>query len=66
MTQEKFLSIADVMQITNLPRSTVYYLMKNARFPQNIRLSHKRAVWIESEVLQWQSERQSYEKPLIY
>ncbi|WP_299906796.1 AlpA family phage regulatory protein [uncultured Paracoccus sp.] len=49
--------IDEVMRITSMSRPTIYRMMQSNGFPQQRRLSHKVAVWLESEVMRWIDEQ---------
>ncbi len=53
MQSEKFLRLPEVRDMTTLSRSEIYRQIRAGQFPKQHRLSHKRAVWRQSEVLAW-------------
>lgn len=48
-----FLRIKQVSAITNLSRSSIYYLVANEGFPKPVRISAFRSAWEKSEVVNW-------------
>jgi prophage regulatory protein len=54
---ERFLRRDEVSQITGLPVSTIYEMMKKGAFPKNFRISPRLAAWRETEIAKWQSDR---------
>lgn len=52
-----FLRRGDVEKVTGLPRSTIYQLMSEGKFPKPIPLSARSVGWLESEVAAWQEKR---------
>lgn len=54
---DKALQISEVMRLTGLSRSSIYRLMddpdEGVRFPKNLTLGKRSAVWIEREVYSW-------------
>lgn len=42
---------------TGLAKTTLYQLIKQKRFPQQIKISDKRVGWISSEVDEWINQR---------
>ncbi len=51
------LRLRQVIEITGMPRSSIYEAMKRAGFPKSIHL-HGRAVgWIKAEVIEWVASR---------
>jgi prophage regulatory protein len=51
------LRISSVMDRTGLPASSLYALIAAGKFPKPIKLSERRAAWIESEVEDWINAR---------
>jgi prophage regulatory protein len=63
---ETFLRLPTVVACTGLPKSVIYSLMSQGRFPKPIPLCppHGRSkAWIESEVAQWIDTRISEARP---
>ena len=58
MTQ-RFLRRPEVESITGLPRSSLYELIKDGRFPKPVPLNDKgyAVAWVESEISEWQQQR---------
>lgn len=52
----RLLRMPDVINITGLPRSTIYLKVKNKEFPSQVQISSRSVAWIESEVHEWISE----------
>lgn len=53
----KILRLPEVIKVTGLPRTTIYYFMKNGRFPNSISLSARLVGWLESDVQDWISSK---------
>ncbi len=54
----RFIRIATVTNLTGIPRSSVYDLIKRNLFPAQISLGGGKSVaWLESDVLEWMNER---------
>jgi len=49
----KVLRLPEVLEVTQLSRSTIYSLMANDDFPKHISLGARAVAWIEAEVYQW-------------
>jgi prophage regulatory protein len=49
----KFLSIAQVCELTTLCKSSVYNQMDAGSFPKSYRLAGRRVGWLLSEVEEW-------------
>jgi len=50
---EKFLRLSDVQKQIPLSRSAIYALIQKNAFPKQIRLSHKVAVWRQTDIDSW-------------
>jgi|TARA_R100000935_G_scaffold25915_1_gene45857 prophage regulatory protein len=53
LTNDRFLRLKQVVQITSLSKSEIYRRVNDNRFPKQQRRSHKVAVWLQSEVEAW-------------
>lgn len=49
----RLLRIPDVIDMTGMPRSTIYLKMKNKEFPQQVNIGARSVAWVESEILDW-------------
>ena len=57
-TATRFIRIATVTDLTGIPRSSVYDLIKRGLFPAQLSLGGGKSVaWLESDVLAWMNER---------
>jgi prophage regulatory protein len=54
---QTFLRIDDVVRVTGLPRSTVYYRMTQGEFPKPVRIGPGRSAWVEAEIVEWQRSK---------
>ncbi len=54
-----YLRFADLKRDYSLPKSTVYYLIKNEGFPCQIKLSRQVAVFNREEVDAWFKQREA-------
>jgi prophage regulatory protein len=59
MESPRIIRLAAVQDLTGLPASTVYRLMRAGTFPQCIRLAPRAVGWKYAEILQWISSRQA-------
>lgn len=50
---DRLMRMPDVINMTGLPRSTIYLKMKNNEFPQQVQISSRSVAWIESEIQAW-------------
>jgi len=53
----RLISLREVEQQTSLSRSTLYELIRNRKFPAQIRVTKRRIAWIQSEVVSWIDSR---------
>lgn len=49
----KLLRINDVMNLTGLPKSTIYLKVKNKEFPSQLPIGSRSVAWLESEIQEW-------------
>lgn len=57
---DRMVMTKEMLVITGLPISTVYFLMKSDLFPRNLKVTRKRVAWRESDLRQWIDSRQAY------
>ncbi len=55
--QKTLLRRPDVEQRTGLKRSSIYALMKDGAFPQQVSLGSRAVAWVEEEIEVWIEER---------
>jgi prophage regulatory protein len=53
----RFLRIGQVVEVTGLPKSTIYELIAENRFPKQVLISDRVVGWIESEIREWMLQR---------
>lgn len=57
--RDRFLRLPEVENITGLKKTTVYGLIKEGKFPRQIRVTRRVSVWSEAAILSWvQSQMQ--------
>lgn len=54
----KILRIKQVVDLTGLPKSTIYTYLARGEFPGQVRLGPRTVGWRESDILQWIDQRQ--------
>jgi len=54
---QKILRLRAVKDWTGLSRSTIYAMMKNRTFPNNIQLGLRSVGWLESDIQSWIESR---------
>lgn len=48
-----FIRLPEVQRQTGLSTSEIYRRMDEARFPRQVKISHKVVVWIQSQIDDW-------------
>ncbi|BBN72078.1 AlpA family transcriptional regulator [Salmonella enterica] len=49
----RLLRITDVINLTGLPKSTIYLKIKNNEFPNQVSIGSRSVAWVENEVNEW-------------
>ncbi|EJU7421647.1 TPA: helix-turn-helix transcriptional regulator [Salmonella enterica] len=49
----RLLRISDVMNLTGLPKSTIYLKIKNNEFPNQVSIGSRSVAWVEKEINEW-------------
>ena len=55
----RIIRLPEVINMTGLSRSTIYALLKDQKFPKQVKLSPRSVGWVEGEVLDWIHQRMS-------
>ncbi|ELQ3583727.1 AlpA family phage regulatory protein [Cronobacter sakazakii] len=45
--------ITDVINLTGLPKSTIYLKVKNNQFPSQVKIGTRSVAWVENEIQEW-------------
>jgi prophage regulatory protein len=53
----RLLRLPEVMQRVGLRRAAIYTLLREGKFPQQVRLGARAVAWVESEVEEWIARR---------
>ncbi len=61
-TTNRLMRLSEVQRLTALPKSSIYYMMKQNDFPQPLKLSKRTVAWKESDVLEWIESREKVAK----
>ncbi|QTH23420.1 AlpA family transcriptional regulator [Rhizorhabdus wittichii] len=56
-TNDKLLTMKEVEQIVGYCKVTIYKMVREGRFPQQVQLGPNKVAWFQSEVLIWISNR---------
>ena len=57
VTLDAILPLGEVTEIVDLSPRTIYYEIKEGRFPRQVQLSKRRVGWTTSSIRSWLSER---------
>ncbi len=55
----RFMKLPEVKNMTGLGKSTIYEMMKDGRFPHNIKLGKRSVAWPSDQIEHWMNERVS-------
>lgn len=61
----RFLRAKDVLARTGLSKADLYRRVAAKTFPPQKRISHRVAVWIEAQVIEWQERQLGVVDPLL-
>jgi len=56
----KLLRIKQVIELTTLPKSTIYQRMKEGKFPRPLNLGGRDRAWRIEDILQWRENPSAY------
>ncbi len=54
---DTLLTMPEVEALTRLSKPTVYQMIREGRFPKQVRLGPNKVAWLRSEVLGWIGEK---------
>lgn len=54
---DTLLTMPEVEALTRLSKPTVYQMIREGRFPKQVRLGPNKVAWLRSEVLGWIGQR---------
>ncbi|MGA0545640.1 helix-turn-helix transcriptional regulator [Brevundimonas sp. VNH65] len=54
---ERWMRMAEIARLTGHSPRTIYRRIREGSFPAGKRISHKVAVWLESDVTAWQAQQ---------
>ena len=57
MSEETFLTLNEVMEITTVGRSTLYSWMPKGLFPRPVNLGPRKVAWLQSDIDDWMEAR---------
>ena len=53
----RFIRLPELMQIVGLGKTTIYARIKMGEFPRPVKIGGRAVGWVESEIIQWASDR---------
>ena len=53
----KIIRIRKAIEITGMPRSTIYYNIRKGTFPASVKISARSVGWVYSEIIAWLNQR---------
>ena len=56
-------TMTELEALTCLSKPTIYQMIREDRFPRQVRLGPNKVAWLRSEVLAWIGQRASERKP---
>jgi prophage regulatory protein len=59
MMEDRYVRIKELAVMLGIGRSTIYRLMKEDKFPKQIKLTERTCVWRLSTIKQWVTDRES-------
>jgi prophage regulatory protein len=59
MMENRYVRIKELAVMLGIGRSTIYRLMKEDKFPKQIKLTERTCVWRLSTIKQWVTDRES-------
>jgi prophage regulatory protein len=54
---DRLLTMADLKELVPYSKPTIYHMIREGRFPKQVRLGPNRVAWLRSEVVRWAGER---------
>jgi prophage regulatory protein len=59
MLEDRYLRIKDVVAMLSISRSSIYRMVQEGKFPKQIKLTERTAVWKLSAINAWVAEREN-------
>lgn len=57
MSNIQFLLLSEVIEKSKLRKSSIYKKMNEGTFPKNIKISARKVVWKESDIVDWMNNQ---------
>ena len=62
MIEDRYIRIKELATMLGIGKSTIYRLIKDNKFPKQIRLTERTSVWRLSEINKWIKDREKATK----
>jgi prophage regulatory protein len=62
MIQDRYIRIKELSMMLGIARSSIYRLMKEDKFPKQIKLTERTSVWRLSVIEQWVTDKEKASK----
>jgi prophage regulatory protein len=62
MTEDRFLRINELARMLGIGHSTIYRLIKQNKFPKQIKLTERTVVWRSSVINEWIAQKENANK----
>ena len=58
-TEQQFIRLGEVIQITSLSKTSIYRLISEGTFPRQIQIGKRAVVWVRSDINDWINQKLS-------
>jgi prophage regulatory protein len=62
MNEDRYIRIKELVTMLGIARSTLYRLIKDNKFPKQIKLTERTSVWRLSAINEWVRDREALDK----
>ena len=56
-TEQQFIRLGEVIQITSLSKTSIYRLISEGTFPKQIQVGKRSVVWVRSDINNWINQK---------
>ena len=57
ITEQQFIRLGEVIQITSLSKTSIYRLISEGTFPKQIQIGKRSVVWVRSDINAWINQK---------
>ena len=57
ITEQQFIRLGEVIQITSLSKTSIYRLISEGTFPKQIQVGKRSVVWVRSDINNWINQK---------